>query len=330
MRKAVAALFALTLVCQSAAAQTTAWADKLFGGDTVHDFGTVPRGAQSKYSFKITNIYKVPLEISNIRVTCGCLTATPSTKILQPNETAYLHINMDGTRYQGYKSIKIFVTVGPEYISTATLSVSANARSDVVFNPGEVDFGLVHRGHAATRHIDVEYAGSMGQAWAVSEIVKNAGAPFELKVEELRTQRGFKGYRIAATLKPDAAAGAFKQEIVLKTNDPSSPVLTFSVLGNIQATLNVAPAAINLASVKVGEMETRKVVVSGSRPFRIVAIAGQGDGITALVPAREAAAQIVEIRFQPTKAGDMKKQLLIRTNLDNESVAVTIEASATP
>src|SRR5262245_2952742 len=126
MRKAVVALFALTLVCQSAAAQSTAWADKLFGGDTVHDFGTVPRGAQSKYSFKMTNIYKVPLEITGIRATCGCVTPTPSTKILQPNETAYLHINMDGTRFSGHKSVRVFVTVGPEYISTATLVISAN------------------------------------------------------------------------------------------------------------------------------------------------------------------------------------------------------------
>src|SRR5688572_12420491 len=97
MRKAALALLALLGTCQTAAAQT-AWADKLFGGNVNHDFGVVPRGAQLKHSFKMTNIYKVPLEISQIRVTCGCLTVTPSTKILQPNETIQLHANMDGTR----------------------------------------------------------------------------------------------------------------------------------------------------------------------------------------------------------------------------------------
>src|SRR4051812_1320123 len=72
MRKAVFTLLVLVGVCQPAAAQqSSAWADKLFGGDLVHDFGVVPRGAQLKYSFKMTNIYKVPLEISSVRVSCG-------------------------------------------------------------------------------------------------------------------------------------------------------------------------------------------------------------------------------------------------------------------
>ena len=324
MRKAVFALVVLAGACQPAAAQTTAWADKLFGGDLVHDFGVVPRGAQLKYSFKMTNIYKVPLEITNVRVGCHCLTAKESTRVLQPNETGFLHINMDGTRFSGHKSLKIHVTVGPEYVSTATLTVSAHARTDVVFNPGEIDFGLINRGQNPTKHIDVEYAGAY--AWSVTEIVKNSTAPFDLKVEELKN-RVHKGYRIYATAKTDATAGAFKQEVILKTNDPSAPTLTFNVLGNIQATLNVAPSSLNFAATKEGEAETRRVVVRGSRPFRIVAIDGQGDGVTAVVPDREAATQIVEIRFQPAQPGELKKQLTIRTNLDNESVTVTVQGS---
>ena len=87
MRKAVLVLLMLVAANHPAAAQTTAWADKLFAGDLVHDFGVVPRGAQLKYSFKMTNIYKVPLEITYVRVECGCVTVKESTKILQPNET---------------------------------------------------------------------------------------------------------------------------------------------------------------------------------------------------------------------------------------------------
>src|SRR5688572_11137738 len=109
MRKALFALVVLAAVCQPAAAQTQPWANKLFGSDLSHDFGTVPRGAQLKYSFKMTNIYKVPLEIGEIRVGCHCLTAKESQKVLQPNETGYIHINMDGTRFTCHKNLKIQV-----------------------------------------------------------------------------------------------------------------------------------------------------------------------------------------------------------------------------
>ncbi len=87
---------------------------------------------------------------------------------MQPNETGFVTVKMDATRFSGSKKTQIFLTVGPEYISTATITLHANARLDVVFNPGEIDFGLVHRGQTPTRVIDVEYAGSL--PWAVSEI----------------------------------------------------------------------------------------------------------------------------------------------------------------
>jgi hypothetical protein len=323
MRKAVIALLFSYAAAPPAMAQTTAWADKLFAGDLVHDFGVVPHGAQLKYTFKMTNIYKYPLEITNIRVECGCVSVKESTKLLKPNDTGTLSINMDGTRFTGLKTVKVFVSVGPEWVSTATLTVRAQARADVVFNPGEIDFGLVHHGQNPAKFIDVEYAGSF--PWAVSEIIKSSTAPFDLKVEELKN-RAFRGYRIYATMKPDAAAGSFKQEVLLKTNDPATPTLTFNVLGNVQATLSVQP---ELLTFKSGETEPKRIVVRGTRPFRIVSIDGQGDGVTAKLPDRLASTQIVEISFNPTSAGDMKKQLQIHTDLDNETVTVTVQGSGT-
>ncbi len=46
-----------------------AWAEKLFGpaANLVHDFGTVPRGAQLHHAFVMTNIYPVAIEITSIR-----------------------------------------------------------------------------------------------------------------------------------------------------------------------------------------------------------------------------------------------------------------------
>src|SRR5205807_1084475 len=153
--------------------------------------------------------------------------------------------SMDGRQFNGAKSVKVYVTVGPEYVSTATLTVTANARQDVVFNPGEIEFGNVARGQAPNKYIDVEYVG--GLDWHVTEIVKSAAAPFDLKVEplpQLINQPARRGYRIQATVKADAPTGQFKQEVVLKTTDPSTPVLTFNVSGSVQATLTVSPSPL--------------------------------------------------------------------------------------
>lgn len=144
------------------------------------------------------------------------------------------------------------------------------------------------------------------------------------------TNRVGRGYRISATLKPDAAGGKFKQEVLLKTNDPTSPVLTFYVVGNVQATLQATPGAVQLTGLKVGDTLTRKVIVRGNRPFRIVGIDGLGDGVTVDLPSASESTHILDVRFQPTKAGEIRRQLVIRTDLGNEVVNVTVDASAMP
>ena len=80
---------------------------------------------------------------------------------------------------------------------------------------------------------------------------------------------------------------------------------------------------------KVGEMEMERVLVQGSRPFRILGIDDQGDGVTATAPERESDTHFVVIRFNPAKPGETKKQLVIRTDLDNEAVTVTVQGTGT-
>lgn len=332
MRKVVPALVALLILSPAIRAQQTAWANKLFGADTTHDFGVVPRGAQLKYSFKMTNIYKEPLEITEVRASCNCTHAEASVKVLQPNESATLNVIMDARRFTGAKTVRVYVTVGPRFVSTATLTVSANARGDVVFTPSELDFGNLQRGQTPTKTIDVEYTGSLAD-WRVTEIVKNGTAPFNLKVEELpRVVNGppRRGYRLTASIKSDPAVGSFKQEVVLKTNDTSAPVLTFNIIGNIQAGLAVSPGTLIVKDLKVGESETKKVLVRAAKPFRVIGVEGQGDGITVDVPNRQETTMVLTVNIRPTKAGEIRRQLLIRTDLDDAPTPITIEAMIEP
>ena len=102
MRKLVLVCCIGVMITGSAVAEqpaNTAWAEKLFGDTTTKDFGTVAKGIQLKYSFKMTNIYAVPLTLS-VRVSCDCVKATPSKNVLKPNESATLDINMDTRRHQ--------------------------------------------------------------------------------------------------------------------------------------------------------------------------------------------------------------------------------------
>jgi hypothetical protein len=321
MGKLVWALITLLVAAAFSPAQTTAWAEKLFKGTTTHDFGNVARGAQLYHRFPMTNIWAVPLEIVSVRSSCGCITATPTQQVLQPRESAYLEVNMDAHRFTGPKTVSIYVTVGPQFTSTATLRVSANSRADVVFNPGQINFGVVPQGQTPVQVIDIEYAGAFD--WRVNEVNKN-GAPLDIAFEELYRRPGQAGYRIRATLKSDAPAGQLKKELVLKTNDPAGADVPMLVEATIQAALTIVPGTVNLGEVKIGETVSRRVVVRGNGPFKITSVDGLGDGVEADLPANAAAVQVVTLKCHPTQAGELHRQLRIKTDLNTESSATVM------
>jgi hypothetical protein len=334
MRTALLTVVTLILFTASAQAQSS-WAENMFKQDPVtkqpdlrHDFGNVPHGAQLHYRFELTNIYAVPLEIS-VRVGCHCVTATTSTRVLESGKKGYVDVNMNARLFTGPRTVQIHFTVGPEYISTATLSVSANCREDIVLNPGQLSFGVVARGQPMpSQSIDVEYAGVLD--WRATEIAKHE-APLDASVKELYRRPGQVGYRVTVALKPDVPAGALKQELFLKTNDPASPLVPILVEATVRASLSVAPDVLNLGTLKLGESLTKLVLVQGPKPFKIVAVEGQGDGVTVDLPNLAKNVQVVKVKCQPTTPGPIRKQLKIKTDLDQEApVLVTVDFTVEP
>jgi hypothetical protein len=328
MRNAVLALVALTLGAAACPAQS--WADKMFKDGTTHDFGSVPRGAQLFHRFPMTNIYAVPLQIVDVHTSCGCATATPSAKVLGPRETGYIDVTMDGKKFTGAKSIRVSVTVGPEYSSTAELRVTATSRADIVFNPGQVSFGVVSRGETPTQTIEVEYAGSL--PWQVEGVISN-GAPFDITYEEMYRRPKQVGYRVTFALQANAPVGALKQEVFLQTNDPASKLVSVLVEATLQATLTVSPDNLKLNDLHAGQQVTRRVMVRGSRPFRILSVEGAGDGIgtaTTLPSQQPQVQQSLTLKCQLTQPGAFQRQLRIKTDLQEAPVTVTVEGKVVP
>jgi len=206
------------------------------------------------------------------------------------------------------------------------LEVTANSRADVVLNPGQVSLGVVAQGQKSSPQvIDVEYAGALD--WRVTELVKSVG-PLDVSYEELYRKPGQVGYRVSVAVKPDAPPGSIKQELYLKTNDPESPLVPILVDGTVQASLSVAPNPVPLGTLKVGDSITKAVVMRGSKPFRVLGVEGQGDGLVTELPASAKEVQVIRVKYQPAKTGELHRQLKIKTDLAEEpAVTVKVEGN---
>lgn len=273
----------------------------------------------------------MPLTISEPRVSCSCTTVTLSAKTVPPKESVFLDVSMDARRFTGPKTVDIYVSVGPQYTSTATLHVSANSRADVVCNPGQVNFGVVASGQTPTQTMDIEYAGNLD--WKITGVADHAALPLEGKVEELYRQPGpitKVGYRLSATLKANAPAGAGRWEILLQSNDPASPNVPVLLEATVQASLEVS-GQVKFSNAKVGTETSFRVVVRGSKPFRILAVEGQGDGLVVEGPSEAREVHVVQIKWKPATAGDFRRELKFKTDLDGGAVAtVPVEGAASP
>jgi hypothetical protein len=326
MRKVLVSVAVVALAAVAAPAQQQPWAAKMFKEGLTHDFGSVPRGAQLLHRFTLTNIYAVRMEITEIKSGCGCVTADATKRVLEPRESTTIDVKMDAHRFIGSKSVAIRVTVGPEFISSAELRVTANCRPDIVFNPGEVNLGTVVRGTTPSQTIDVEYAGSL--PWTVSEVVAK-DMPLDVALTEMYRRPGKVGYQVRVTLKPDAPDGLLKEDIFLKTNDPGSPLVPILVQASVQPAVSVSPSTLSLGTVKLGELVTRRVVVRGNRPFRVTGVEGTGDGISC-DPAgtTPGPVQILTFKFQLAQAGDIKREVRIKTDLQDVPATLAIEGTA--
>jgi hypothetical protein len=329
MRSAILTLCLLALTSSSVAAQ--GWADKMFKDGSTHDFGTVPHGAQLLHRFTITNIYAVRMEITSIVPGCGCVTYNAPKRFLEPRESGVIEILMDAKRFTGPKSVSIRVSVGPEFISTAELKVTANSRADIVFNPGQINFGTVARGQTPTQTMDVEYAGTL--PWQVTEVVAK-DLPLDTTFKDLYRRPGQVGVQLAVTLKADAAPGPFKEYVYLRTNDPATPLVGVLVEAHIVAPVTVTPSSLRLTGsekVKIGEVVTRRVIIKGTRPFKVLGVDGGGPEI---VSGGEfgppAAQQTIVLRCRFNEPGDFKREVRIKTELQPEPLIVVVEANVVP
>ncbi len=326
-------------------AQPAPWANKFFLPNIEKDrdqpppemiqynFGDVPHGTICTRTFTITNIYDVPMQITDVRKSCTCLDYVPMSKVLKPNETGELTVTMNSGKFVGTNSQTVYVTFGPKFLSTAVIRVSANSKTDVTVNPGAVIFGTVPQGTKPSLSVKLEYKGR-NRDWKVTEV---AATPAALDVQIAETSRGgpLRGgveYLVTVSLKPNAPAGTISEQISLKTNDPANPLIQVTVTGTIAPPLEVAPARVRMENVAIGQSGTQRVLIRAAKPFKVLSVEGAGEGVTVELPTTAGTAlpvQVLTVKFDRKKPDALDRDLRVKTDLDGgATVTVPVEAEA--
>lgn len=331
-------LFAATVAVVASLAASPchaeAWVTKMFA-ETKHDFGTVARGADTVYKFPAKNIYKQDIELLTVRSSCGCTTPTIDKKVLKTGEIGYVTATFNTRTFTGVHGATLTVEVrwkdsGNWRRGETQLRVDGNIRGDVVFQPGAVKFESIDQGTPAEQKVEVTYAGRSN--WKIVDV---RGASDALEVELTQKQRytGRISYELLVRVKNSAAAGYFNEQLVLVTNDEENPRIPIYVGGRILAQISVSPESLSLGSVTRGQQVSKKIIVRGKKPFKVVSIqCADEDCFKFKTDEQSSERHIIEVMFDAKKeAGDIKEPIRIATDLgDKFQASLTAYATIVP
>ena len=248
LRNALVALAVLTFgVAGPVCAQD--WVQKMFK-TTSHDFGTVARGAKAEFRFPIKNVFEEDAHIVSVVSSCHCITPQIPRKVLKSQETGEIIAEINTRDFQGPRTVTLTVTV--ECVSRATIELRMNGfiRSDVVLEPGAVDFGSVALGTPAEQLLQVKYAGRAD--WRITD-ARTAEDYFEVEMTETARGAGKVGYELLVRLTKDAPIGYIKDQLILVTNDPNARELPVTLSGRVEPDITIHPRSLFMGVVHPGE-----------------------------------------------------------------------------
>jgi hypothetical protein len=309
----ISALLLLWLLAAGAEAEAQDWAKKMFQNSS-HEFGIVARGSKQEYAFVLTNLYKEDVHVSGLRSTCGCTTPRITKDRIKTHEQTEVIVAYNTRSFLGAKGATITVIIDEPYYAEVQLTVSGYIRSDVVFQPGAVEFGSVDAGQSTSQKVNVSYAGR--EDWEIMD-VRSANEHFEVELEETLRNGGRVNYDMIVRLKPDAPPGYIHDQLLIVTNDSGGSQVSLPVEGQVVSAISVSPAALFLGVLKPGESVKKRLVVRGSKPFRIVSVKCDDESFTFdTSDAESKPLHFVPVEFKAnSETGQIERKIQIETDL---------------
>lgn len=311
-------IIAFSIILGSSPALGQEWAKKMFKV-TKHDFGTVARGAKSEFRFEFENLYEEDLHVAGVRSSCGCTSPVIAQRDLKTFDKSYILTKYNTRSFLGQRGATVTVIFDKPYYAEVQLNVSGYIRSDVVFDPGEINFGEVAQFESAEKSLKLNYAGRAD--WKVKD-VRSASDHFQVQLKETSRGRGSVGYEMLVRLKGSAPAGHFQDQITIVTDDQRLKTIPLLVQGNVISPLTVSPSSLFLGVVKPGQSVTKKLVVRGKEKFKILSVKCE-DGCFKFKPLtdEEKPLHFVSVTFTADSAGKIAEKIMIETNLGEGAIA---------
>ncbi|MBZ5587448.1 MAG: DUF1573 domain-containing protein [Acidobacteriia bacterium] len=235
--------------------------------EKIKDFGVVAKGDKIHAIFEVRNTGKAPLEISQVRPTCGCTVAN-FDRTVAPGEGGKIVAEVDTTGFNGAISKAVLVFSNDPATPQVSLVIKAEVRAFVEVLPRPlVIFQSVLQGEAATQKLTL--SSTDGSDFKIESAIPSGG-PYEISYRELPTEERIpdkKGsqWGLTVTVPANAPEGMLNHKILVKTTAPKAREVTINVTGAVRPVVQVIPGEVNFGTVAGDALIGRNVMINNNR-----------------------------------------------------------------
>ena len=316
---------AMLLTGSSTALAQGSWADRLVDTKRL-DFGVIATGSEAMKVVTIENTTNSTIQIAGFSTACRCAEASQpkgqEKLTLQPGEKTTIEIRMNTRAYKHDRDTSLTIQFLAPQFSEVRIPISAYIRTDVVFEPGKVDFGKVEFLTGREVPVRIAYAGRLD--WRIVDVkMSNQALSASLKETERRPNDlggGIVGYLLIMKLSPDARPGRIRDLVTLVTDDAANPRVPLMVEAEIVPDISISNPNIAIRALKPGETTTVKLVVQGTKPFLVedVDCKDLQNCFEVKMNEKENKVQIVELAFTaPDSPGKFTQQMVVKVKIDD-------------
>ena len=318
----------LCVVAPTAIAQVS-WADAMVDAKRL-DFGVIATGSEAVKVVTIQNTTQYPIHISSISTGCRCAEAgEPGTRLIQPGEKTSMEVRMNTRSFKQQRDTSLSIYFDAPQFAEVRIPISAYIRTDVVFEPGKVDFGKLDFLAGKTTTVRIAYAGR--QDWKIKD-VKITSPELTAVLRETTRSGGTVAYDLEMTLAPETKPGRVRDIVTLVTDDASNPYVPLIVEANIVPDITISNPNIAIRSLKPGQTTTVRLTVQGNKPFLIEDVDCQKmhDCFEVKMNDEENKVQIVEMQFTaPDKPGKFNEEMIVKVRGRQEVLKFMVSGSIT-
>lgn len=220
--------------------------------EKIKDFGTVSKGEKLRAEFVVRNTGQAPLEITQVRPTCGC-TVADFDHTIAPGTTGKIRAEVDTSAFSGPIAKAILVFSNDPMSPQLNLVIKGDVRSFVEVLPRAlILFKNLLSGEAATEKVTLVSGDGSDFAVTGSDA---GGGPYKItyralpEAERIAERKGPQ-WEVAITVPADAPEGMLNHRIIVKTTAAKAAEVPINVTGAVRPVVQVIPTLANLGRVK--------------------------------------------------------------------------------